>query len=366
MRLIVDISPSIAIPKTGIGRLIDNLLPALKRQGVDLAHFAFVARGYLPSLKKRYSPLFAPPLPARFSRRLLSLAQKHSLPLNWFTGHADATLSFDAVCLPLRGGITTALVADTTPITNPEWHQPATIRLFTERLASIKRHANLIIAISEETKHDLTVQAHISREKIIVAYPGLPSELDKKPTPAQVNRICKRYSVPPTYLIFVGTQEPRKNLARVVEAIGKVRHHNPNLSLVIVGSHGWGPKTAYPNWVYPLGYVPDSQVAALIAGAKALVFPSLKEGFGFPILEGFALRVPVITSNRSSMSEVSRGVAIEVNPENESSLAAGIQRVLKLTPRQRQQRVAKGKKRLTHFSFDTMTQQIIDAIKNQL
>ena len=117
------------------------------------------------------------------------------------------------------------------------------------------------------------------------------------------------------YVLAVGTLEPRKNLARAVEAARLA-----GVELRVVGAPGWGG-VEVPGWV---GRVDDEELAALYRGARCLVFPSLYEGFGIPILEAMACGTPVVTSRGGATEEVAGGAAVLVDPLDVEAIAAGI------------------------------------------
>jgi glycosyltransferase involved in cell wall biosynthesis len=140
--------------------------------------------------------------------------------------------------------------------------------------------------------------------------------------------------LPGDYLLHVGTLQPRKNLIRLIEAVQLVARHSPLVTLVLAGRPGWlsAPILAkareHAGTVRVLEYVPDEDLAGLYSGARAFVFPSLYEGFGFPVLEAMACGVPVICSNASSLPELAGEAALLVDPLDISALASAILRIL--------------------------------------
>jgi glycosyltransferase involved in cell wall biosynthesis len=138
--------------------------------------------------------------------------------------------------------------------------------------------------------------------------------------------VRKKHALPHQYLLFVGTLEPRKNLQRLIDAVETLGPDAP--PLVVVGADGWGTEIVARSRVKMLGFVSSDDLAALYAGAAAFCYPSLREGFGLPILEAMSHGVPVVTSLGSSTEEVSGGAAVLVNPNSASSIADGILRAL--------------------------------------
>ncbi|MCS6911544.1 MAG: glycosyltransferase family 4 protein, partial [Anaerolineales bacterium] len=163
-------------------------------------------------------------------------------------------------------------------------------------------------------------------DKITVIYPGRDEALQRTdPVPVR-----NKYQLPETYLLHVGTLQPRKNLIRLIEAAG---HQSSVSTLVLAGRAGWLAEEilkvaqSAPH-VRLLPYVPEADLAGLYSGATAFVFPSLYEGFGFPVLEAMACGTPIVCSNTSSLPEVVGEAALTVNPLDVAALTEAIRRVL--------------------------------------
>jgi len=210
------------------------------------------------------------------------------------------------------------------------WHRIINPKKLCER-------ANIILAPSENTKLDIVNHYQIPTEKITVIYPGLSSAF-VSPTPAQISDLQKKYHLPRSFILFLGTIEPRKNIIGLIEAFEKAY---PNLSepyhLIIAGAAGWKNKTIYDRAEHSplhdkiqfIGYVTPDEKPALYVSAGLFVYPSFYEGFGFPILEAMASGIPVITSNRSSLTEIGASVNTLINPNNISELAATMTVILR-------------------------------------
>lgn len=193
--------------------------------------------------------------------------------------------------------------------------------------------ATKLIAVSYATKDDLIKKAGIdekkmsklSSSKIEVVYEGYDEKIFR-PTKADtfINSLTP-------YYLFVGTIQPRKNLIRLIKAISYI----PEGNLVIVGSKGWLSEGIYnlpkrlgiEKRVKFLGFVPEKGMPAIYSNAEALLFPSLFEGFGLPILEAQACGCPVLTSNTSSMPEVAGRGAVYVNPTSVKDIIRGIREI---------------------------------------
>ncbi len=183
--------------------------------------------------------------------------------------------------------------------------------------------ATKIIAVSKATKEDLIKKIGLDPQKISVIYEGYDNILFK-PKAHTLN--------PNPYFLFVGTVQPRKNLERVIRAFSR---QSSDIRLIIAGSKGWlsdeiyalPKKLGIEDRVKFLGYVLDEKLPELYSGAIALVFPSLFEGFGLPILEAQVCGCPVITSNVSSMPEIAGKGAILVNPYDVDDIVKAMKRI---------------------------------------
>jgi glycosyltransferase involved in cell wall biosynthesis len=217
----------------------------------------------------------------------------------------------------------------------PELGTP-TLRRLVGRVRRTAAAARRVIADSESTARDLRELLSVAPEKIRVVYPGCPAHFRPLALEACAP-VLRRHGVTPPYLLHVGTLEPRKNLVGLLRAYRRVAAaHADAPGLVLAGARGWGTdavlhaieELGLRERVTLTGAVPSSDLPALYGAAAAFVYPSLYEGFGFPVLEAMACATPVITADVASLPEVVGDAALRVDPRDDAALAAAITRVL--------------------------------------
>ena len=247
-------------------------------------------------------------------------------------------------------------IHDLVPILFPKLSHPRLVSVHTRRLARVKSEVDRIIVPSFATKNDL-IKLDFD-EKIIRVIPEAPDKIFRHASHEEIVRIKRKYRIYGKYILSVGTA-PRKNTQRIIDAFEKVRA-DVNLKLVIVGySHS---KVEERRGVIYLGHVPAFDMPVLYSGSSALVYPSLYEGFGLPILEAFSTRIPVVSSNLGSMKEVAANAAVLVDPYDVNSIKTGIFEALKKA----REFVKEGRKRLIDFSWEKIAKNTIDVYKESL
>jgi alpha-1,3-rhamnosyl/mannosyltransferase len=260
----------------------------------------------------------------------LAVANRFGLPLlDWLSGDAQVFHASVLVRKPPRKMRLTATIHDLTCWLMPEYHPRANLQA--ERsFAQLAKRTDALIAVSEATKRDAVSVLGLNPEKIAVIHSGVPhSYFDVEP--ALTDAVRRKYSLARPYVLFVGTIEPRKNVDLLLDAFeslpSSIREH---YQLVLAGPPGWasGSTMRRLQHVRYLGYVPEEALPGLTAGATAFVYPSLYEGFGFPVVQAMAAGVPVITSNTSALAEVAGGAALLVDPRSQSELHHAMSRML--------------------------------------
>ncbi len=205
------------------------------------------------------------------------------------------------------------------------------------------KKAARIATVSEYSRQDLLRTYHLPPEKVVVTYNGIEPHFTPQPkSPGESSEIRQRFGIARDFLLAVGSLQPRKNLVRLIRAYAKLRNENENFTrqLVIVGRKLWladeifaeVQKQRWAEDVILTGYVADEDLPALYRSASAFVYPSLFEGFGLPPLEAMACGAPVVTSDTSSLPEVTGDAALLIDPHDEQSLANALIEVVNNKP----------------------------------
>ncbi|KKP95942.1 MAG: hypothetical protein US02_C0006G0015, partial [Candidatus Levybacteria bacterium GW2011_GWA2_36_13] len=228
---------------------------------------------------------------------------------------------------------------------------------------SIKR-AKAVITISESSKNAIIEEYKLASDKVHVVYPGIKELINNREI--NMTDLQKKYGIKKNFILFVGTIQPRKNIARMVEAISQI----PELELIVVGKKGWqyegildSPrKFGVENRVKFLEFVPDEELSELYKNAICFVLPSLYEGFGLPILEAMKYGCPVVTSNTSSLPEAGGDAALYFDPEDSSDIAEKIKKLLS-DDKFREDMIEKGYKQAKKFSWEKAAKETLHVLK---
>jgi glycosyltransferase involved in cell wall biosynthesis len=210
----------------------------------------------------------------------------------------------------------------------PEAHPPRQRWYLDRSTRWHTRTAAHLLADSAATKRDLIERYHANPAKITVAYPGLDPSVCRVDDPHEIARVKAKYHTDGDYLLYLGTIQPRKNLQRLIQAFNQLPA--ASYQLLLAGKPGWYSDQLLQqanDRVKFIGYVEAADKNALLSGATAFVFPSLYEGFGFPVLEALACGMPVLCSNTSSLPEVAGDAAVMVNPLEVDDIARGLQEI---------------------------------------
>ncbi len=260
--------------------------------------------------------------------------------------------------LPKRTPVT-ATIHDMTCWIMPELHTPANVRADRQFAAQLLKKNSRFIAVSANTRTDAVRLLGIAPDRIQVVHPGISEAF-----------FAARAKPPVTgakpYVLFVGTLEPRKNLMTLLDAWQSVRTSiRAEFDLLIAGDTGWHCEPVLARLrekregVHYLGYRPQEELPGLMAGATTFVYPSLYEGFGFPVAEAMASGVPVITSNCSSLPEIAQGAGELIDPLSPQEIRTALERLL-TSPTLREGYRREGLARARTFSWDESACRTLD------
>ncbi|MDQ3238948.1 MAG: glycosyltransferase family 4 protein [bacterium] len=338
-RICLDISPLATIEKSGIGfyieNLIDNILEFDKVNQYLLFGFSPIQRiSYLKNLYSSHKNLIRRnkiiPLPSKLSYRFYYHWQRLNFPYieNFIGDKIDVYHNFEWYMPPARNVKTIATVYDITTKKFPELHKKKNVELQNLRLSRLYK-TNRIVAISETTRNDIVDYYNYPKEKIDVIYPGA-NPIFKPACKEDVDRILNKYSLSSSFILSVGTLEPRKNIARLIQAYISLTG-SINEDLVIVGQIGWGDASelsisnSINSKIKFLNYVPTEDLAILYSSCSYFVYIPLYEGFGIPVIESMGVGKPFLASDIDSLKEVSGNFGYKANPLDVSDIANKLQ-----------------------------------------
>jgi len=363
----VDARPISSLQITGIGVYLNSLLQAIQELDRE-NHYYLISNGAIhfevfnPRWKK---------IEGRLAQRKIStlwmqccmprIASKLKLDIFWGPRHQ----------LPLlvSKNIKTVLtVHDIVHVLFPE--TMSLPGLIVERLLMGRslRRADYVIADSRSTASGIQDYYHLNPAKIGVVYPGSPFLSESKSLPFSVDE-----NLPGKYFLFVGTLEPRKNLKAILSAFALLDAESEDIHLVMVGNIGWKKKEVmnlmsmhrHRRRLHLMGYVDDDRLAVFYQKAFCLLYPSLYEGFGFPILEAMSYGVPVITSNVSSMPEVAGDAAFLIDPNNIKELYNAMNMILS-NGNLKNLMISKGLERVSKFSWLNCAEEMLNIFRKVL
>ncbi len=338
MNILVDFT-QIPVQRTGVGIYAEHLakeLPALLQPGDRLFLLAQDNEPLLSSSLNNHNQVELLTIPARWFRHraALLLYEQALLPFVLAWHHIDVVHSLHYTFPLFAPSARAVTIHDLTFCLFPELHTCGRRLLFPFFIRRAMRVVECPIFVSRSTQHDAERLFGLSRHPghvvpLGVSVPSIP--LDTNSARQTVHSL----GIMNPFLLFVGTLEPRKNLVRIIQAFERIAENHSDHLLVIAGKFGWHCEeiiAAMENSpvrarIRHLGFVTETQKHALLTTCKMLVYPSLYEGFGLPVLEAMVHGTPVITSNLSSMPEIAGAAALLVDPSSTEEIAEAMDRL---------------------------------------
>ncbi len=252
---------------------------------------------------------------------------------------------------------------------NPEWFSTGYAWWYRQIMPRLARNSKQLIAVSEYTKERMVALLSIPSEKIRVIHSGIGEQFRPQP-PEAIALMHRRLQLPSRrYVLSVSSLEPRKNVGRILEAWALAAPLLPeDCWLVLAGGKGSAGVFAGEQLdgsaprVHLTGYVDDELLPALYAGAEAFIYPSLAEGFGFPVLEAMACGTPSLTANNSSLPEVTGDAALHVDPMSVGEIVEGLVALINSSSL-RDELKGKGLHQAARFSWDRATAETLDVLR---
>jgi glycosyltransferase involved in cell wall biosynthesis len=331
LRIALDATPLLGLP-TGVGVFCQGALGALAaRPGLRVRAYAvsWRRRGMLAQHLPDGVVAHQRPMPARPLHALWGRVD--GPPLEWFIGRTDVVHGTNFVVPPTSHAATVASVHDLTPLRHPELCDQATLA-YPGLISRAIRRGAWIHTDSAFVAAEVVEAFDADPTRVRVVNPGVP-ELPPV-TASDVAAILGRILPPGTgrLCLSVGTAEPRKDLPGLVRAFSSVADRHTDVALVLAGPPGWGEDaltaaievSPVRGRIVRTGWLDQRDLAALMAGAAVLAYPSLYEGFGFPPLQAMQAGVPVVATRAGSLPEILGDGAILVEPREHDALAAAL------------------------------------------
>jgi glycosyltransferase involved in cell wall biosynthesis len=322
---------AVAELRTGVGQFVARWLSAL----VEHREHEFLVFSDRP-LDERFGPVPNGRVVPAHSRAGRWVWMQTTLPRALARTGPDLCHFTNAVAPlhPRRPFVLT--VHDVSPLLHPEHHPLGRRAVWRTVVPALAARADAVITGSHAARADLLRVLPVAPERVHVVPGAPPPGMARVSDEATLSAVRTRYGLPSEFVLHVGTLEPRKNLARLVRAMGRVRRLGHPHGLVLVGPRGWRlpdlagqiERAGLTGAVTFCGYVPDRDLAAILSLATTLAYPSLYEGFGLPPLEAMACGTPVVAGDRGAVPEVCGDAALLVDPTDEVALAAALAAML--------------------------------------
>ncbi len=373
LKICLDATPVRDKP-SGVGVYTLNLLKALDQlqQSENFELTVYFQPAFKNWLKGNLSPTdvlqpYSPrclPIPVTVTSGLMQFPNPLLTYFERSLNQPDIVQGTDHFVYPYRNSRNIMTIHDLTFIKYPDY-VPTIVKTYLSRIKRCLKWTDAIITFSENTKKDLINLLNIDPNKIYVTYQASRYH-ENYLTSEQIEQLKTtiNYDFTKPYFLFVSTLEPRKNIINLIHAFNYLKqNHKIDHQLVLIGQIGWKyepileaiNQSPYGSEVHHLNYLSDDLVALFYTQAEAFIYPSFYEGFGLPVLEAMTLGSPVITSNTSSLPEVTGDAALLIDPNNFLEMAEAMLKVIG-DRTFRNQLITKGKEQSQKFSWNKTAQ----------
>jgi glycosyltransferase involved in cell wall biosynthesis len=260
-------------------------------------------------------------------------------------------------------------IHDLVSIRHPEWVSRQFHLYYQTLLPLLAKRVRHVVTISEHSKMTIVDTLGIPDSNVTVIPNGISKQFTRASDEA-IAEVSTRYDLPETFMLSLGSLEPRKNLLGLLDAWLHLPE-NDRVPLIIAGGVGekgvfgrFDKETLEHAGVRWLGYIPDDDLPALLSAATLFAYVSLEEGFGLPPLEALACATPVVTSDHSALRENCAGEAVLVNPTDKDSIAAGLQQALEQEPLE--VRLARAERLKARFNWQQSAAQLVELIQHHI
>jgi glycosyltransferase involved in cell wall biosynthesis len=335
-------------------QIIINARAAARPQITGVERWAREMSTRLPALDDERYLVLRPP--AALSKRPGQAWEQLVLPALAARHRAHAIYN-PANLAPLAWPRNVVQIHDAVALRHPEWFSRSYVEWQRRMMPRIARHASLVVTVSEFARAEIMEFFGVPANRIRVVPGGVDERFNTDVDPTAVR---KRLALERPYVLAVGDRGPRKNLAALRPAIPLLRKEG--IDLVVAGggrAHQLGEKL---EGARDLGYVPDEDLPALYAGARAFALPSLHEGFGLTALEAMAAGVPVVASSRGALPEVVAGAAIIADPDDWGMFAAAVMQAVSDEP-QRALMQAAGERVAARYTWDRAARELNEILR---
>lgn len=356
MRIVFD-GTTLTPGRTGVGYYTEHLLQHLAREVVNTGDEIVVVSNQPIDTQA--------PLPPH-----VRVHDGHRFPIRigWMQLRAASALAelrpdvahFTNGMIPIGASVATVVtVHDMSLRLYPNCHPVRRLLLNRPLMHVAIRQASSIVTVSNSARRDLLRLHGVAPDRVAVVHEAASPAFRPINDRPRLEDMRARYGLPPQFILYVGTIEPRKNLTRLMTAFAAARKAGIPHHLVCVGPYGWSSRDltgrierlGIQDAVHFTGYVPFEHLPAIYNLGEFFAFPSLYEGFGLPVVEAMACGVPVLTSTTSSLGEIAGDAAVTIDPTDTEAIADAIIR-LATDPELRRERAEQGLRRARSFSWE--------------